>query len=295
MSMALSIHEFRHSLRPTVAICVTMLLVSCATPQTIYQPESSPVSALSLRDAVNDATNAGSEILAYGSWTHDAYPFSRFVISQDGKNTTAYYDSGRKSCTEPIAFWLGGNTRNQGEVYYDTLPVGLLSSDKSHPYCVNTAPYNTFSSCTFQIICWSSEQQAARFVNAMLTIEGSAGVMFPQKLASSQLLPVNFAADSTNQMAPQARTANVQQYAAQAQEAVQAGRTDDAVNLYKQAVSANPDWAVGHYNLAELLATRHEYARAIEQMNIYLVLSPNATNKHSAQRQVVEWQSQTTQ
>src|SRR5262249_42014998 len=62
----------------------------------------------------------------------------------------------------------------------------------------------------------------------------------------------------------QAKTqANFDQLKAQADEAREAGRLEDAIELYRKAVATKPNWVDGWWYLATLLYDRDRYAEAI--------------------------------
>ncbi len=264
------------------------LLAACASP-VVYQPNRETVQAIPLNMALQEATTIGGQAFGYMGIASPAQ-FSRFVLSKHGDEATAYYtmDGKSQSCTASTKYWLGNWGAASGEVHTQ-VGTSTMSNVPDSDYCVISHTF--FTDCRFNYICWSSKKQAIQFVNVMSVIQTAAGPGFAQVVMSSKLLPANPVGGSVNGATPLTQTADVQQYAVQAREAVRSGQIDEAIGLYQKAVNANPDWAVGHYNLAELLADRHDYAAAVEQMNIYLILSPNAANKGSAEQQVVEWQS----
>src|SRR5262245_32694516 len=63
--------------------------------------------------------------------------------------------------------------------------------------------------------------------------------------------------------APAKPQANFDQLKAQADEAREAGRLEDAIELYRKAVAAKPSWVDGWWYLATLLYDRDRYAEAI--------------------------------
>ena len=63
---------------------------------------------------------------------------------------------------------------------------------------------------------------------------------------------------------------------AQADEAREAGRLEDAIELYRKAVAAKPDWVEGWWYLATLLYDRDRYAEAVPAFKRVTVLQPQA-------------------
>src|SRR5262245_52983478 len=76
--------------------------------------------------------------------------------------------------------------------------------------------------------------------------------------------------------APARPQANFDQLKAQADEAREAGRLEDAIELYRKAVAANPNWVEGWWYLATLLYDRDRYAEAVPAFKRMTVLQPQA-------------------
>jgi tetratricopeptide (TPR) repeat protein len=73
----------------------------------------------------------------------------------------------------------------------------------------------------------------------------------------------------------QAKTqANFDQLKAKADEAREAGRLEDAIELYRKAVAAKPNWVDGWWYLATLLYDRDQYAEAIPAFKRVTELQP---------------------
>jgi tetratricopeptide (TPR) repeat protein len=76
--------------------------------------------------------------------------------------------------------------------------------------------------------------------------------------------------------APAKTQANFDQLKAQADEAREAGRFDDAIELYRKAVAAKPNWVDGWWYVATLLYDRDRYAEAIPAFKRVTELQPQA-------------------
>src|SRR5262245_60198878 len=75
----------------------------------------------------------------------------------------------------------------------------------------------------------------------------------------------------------QARTqANFDQLKAQADEAREAGRLEDAIELYRKAVAVSPKWVDGWWYLATLLYDRDRYVEAVPAFKRVTDLQPKA-------------------
>jgi tetratricopeptide (TPR) repeat protein len=76
--------------------------------------------------------------------------------------------------------------------------------------------------------------------------------------------------------APAKSQANFDQLKAQADEAREAGRLEDAIELYRKAVAAKPNWVDGWWYLSTLLYDRDRYAEAIPAFKRVTELQPKA-------------------
>lgn len=63
-------------------------------------------------------------------------------------------------------------------------------------------------------------------------------------------------------------------------------RYADAINAYEDGLKIAPWWPQGHFNMALLLGQVHYYDEAVEQMQDYLALVPEAPNARAAQDQI---------
>lgn len=78
----------------------------------------------------------------------------------------------------------------------------------------------------------------------------------------------------------------------QAETLVANKRFQDAARVYSQALGEAPWWPQGHFNFALVLETVGDYALAIEQMQQYLALVPDAPNARAARDKIYSWQAQ---
>ncbi|HKQ89622.1 MAG TPA: tetratricopeptide repeat protein [Blastocatellia bacterium] len=76
--------------------------------------------------------------------------------------------------------------------------------------------------------------------------------------------------------APGKTQANFEQLKAEADAAREAGRFDDAIDLYRKAVAAKPNWVDGWWFLATLLYDRDRYTEAIPAFKRVTELQPRA-------------------
>ena len=76
----------------------------------------------------------------------------------------------------------------------------------------------------------------------------------------------------------------------QAEGAVRNHKFEEAAELYGKVLDIAPEWTVGHYNRAIVLAEIHEYSTAITEMKRYLTLVPDAPDARAAQDKIYEWE-----
>lgn len=79
-------------------------------------------------------------------------------------------------------------------------------------------------------------------------------------------------------------------YKVQAEGAVRGKDFDDAAGLYRAALNIAPWWPAGHYNRALVLSESGDHELAIDEMNYYLQLVPDAANARTAQNKIYEWE-----
>jgi tetratricopeptide (TPR) repeat protein len=82
----------------------------------------------------------------------------------------------------------------------------------------------------------------------------------------------------------------VRRYEVQAEDAVHNKDFERAAGLYESALQLAPWWPQGHFNRALLLESLEQYDLAIEEMQHYLALVPDAPNARAAQDKIYAWQ-----
>lgn len=85
---------------------------------------------------------------------------------------------------------------------------------------------------------------------------------------------------------------SVRRFQVRAVNAVRDKRYADAINAYEDGLQVAPWWPQGHFNMALLLGQVHYYDEAVEQMQDYLALVPDAPNARAAQDQIYRWQDE---
>jgi len=75
-----------------------------------------------------------------------------------------------------------------------------------------------------------------------------------------------------------------------AENALQEKHPLEALNLYEDGLKIYPTWPQGHFNAALISASLEFYEEAIEHMQGYLELVPDARDAQSARDQIVIWQ-----
>lgn len=79
------------------------------------------------------------------------------------------------------------------------------------------------------------------------------------------------------------------EFKVRAEAAVAEKRFLDAVEAYDRGLQLAPWWPQGHFNVALVLAELKTYGLAVEEMQRYLALVPDAANARQAQDRIYEW------
>lgn len=82
---------------------------------------------------------------------------------------------------------------------------------------------------------------------------------------------------------------SAREFKVRAESAVKEKRFLDAVEAYDQALQIAPWWPQGHFNAALILAELKVYGLAVDEMQRYLLLAPDAANARQAQDKIYDW------
>jgi hypothetical protein len=130
----------------------------------------------------------------------------------------------------------------------------------------------------------SCEQQARNFVAALSRLAVFASDPndpehnFPAQLAAWRALAIK----------PQLPDA-VRVRRMMAEDALKNQRPKDALKYYEQGLRTYPTWPEGWFNAALLASELNRYADAVEYMQNYLLLVPNAADAKAARDQIEIW------
>jgi tetratricopeptide (TPR) repeat protein len=75
-----------------------------------------------------------------------------------------------------------------------------------------------------------------------------------------------------------------------AEDAVKNQKPIEALNDYEIGLEFYPTWPEGHFNAALIAAELGDFASAVEHMQSYLELVPNASDAQAARDQITIWQ-----
>ena len=75
-----------------------------------------------------------------------------------------------------------------------------------------------------------------------------------------------------------------------AEDAVKNHKPEEALNEYEIGLQSYPTWPEGHFNAALIAAELNDFADAVDHMQSYLELVPNAPDAQSARDQITIWQ-----
>lgn len=82
----------------------------------------------------------------------------------------------------------------------------------------------------------------------------------------------------------------VRKFTVQATSAVEEKDYSRAIELYQRSLSISPYYPLARFNMAMLYATIGDYKKAIQQMNNYIHLVPDASDARAAQDKIYEWE-----
>lgn len=82
---------------------------------------------------------------------------------------------------------------------------------------------------------------------------------------------------------------SAREFKVRAENAVVEKRFVDAVEAYDRGLQLAPCWPQGHFNVALVLGEVNTFGLAIEEMDRYLLLAPDATNARQAQDKIYAW------
>jgi hypothetical protein len=263
----------------TVLVLVTLLTVmlTAAEENKQSQPAADSMSLWQARRAIVAGTEhlAGHSKIASNSFCFNP---SSFEFGASSKNGTQHYtvdlrtlpavflkcnSEGRKV----IACFLANNS---GKMLPP--PLDLVWHDGA----VFTA------SCPAE--CVSTAQSFAAAVNRLRAFTNSANTTFQQQAATWRALP-------SKPPLPE----NVRSQRLLAEDALKEKRLQEALNHYETGLDLYPTWPQGYFNAALIAAELHFYAEAIEHMQAYLQLVPDAPDAQSARDQIVIWRDKAKQ
>lgn len=96
--------------------------------------------------------------------------------------------------------------------------------------------------------------------------------------------------ESPNSAANTILPENVRRYKVQAESAIREKSYYEAADILRQALIIAPLWPEGHFNRAIVLSEVREFNLAINEMNRYLRLVPDAQNARAAQDKIYDWE-----
>ena len=125
-------------------------------------------------------------------------------------------------------------------------------------------------------------QSLAAALNSLRYYAGDAGEplrTFPQRAATWRALATK---------PPIPEEVRVQRLLAE--DAIKEKNPDEALNHYENGIELYPTWPEGNFNAALIAAELKYYANAIEHMQAYLELVPNAADAQAAHEKILIWQ-----
>lgn len=86
-----------------------------------------------------------------------------------------------------------------------------------------------------------------------------------------------------------ALSADVNLHRSLAEDSIKSNKPEEALNYYELGLEIDPMWAQGWFNAAVIAAQLDDYIDAVEHMQNYLLLVPDADDADSAREQIAMW------
>ena len=148
---------------------------------------------------------------------------------------------------------------------------------------------------TADVVCWKSAEDGTKFVQAVniLILENR-----PEAQVRHQAVLTEFQKTANAWRASGAKMAlpeEARRHKVLAENAVQEKNFEKAINEYEAGLAIYPTWPDGQYNLALLCGETGNYDEAVQHMEEYLVLAPDAPDALAAKDKIIIWQDKIAQ
>jgi len=215
--------------------------------------------------------------------------FDRLEFNATNKNGEtkhlglALKDVVERLSTDCVAYfcWL----KNESETRRKKQPDLLHDGDgKSYGFLFGREPAGKVELCKWAQNYDDCMHAAGWFASALNGLHATA-VLHPAAAGDFHQQAAAWRALATKP--PLAEGARVRRLAAE--DAIKRQKPDEALNYYELGVEVDPMWAQGWFNAAVVAASLGYYADAVEHMQSYLELVPDATDAQSARDQIDLW------
>jgi tetratricopeptide (TPR) repeat protein len=159
--------------------------------------------------------------------------------------------------------------------------------------CTALIETKSHSPAQFVTVCFSAREGMDQFVNNLESL-----VLHAPEFTG----PNPAARDEFNRKAAAWRAAavkpilpeNARQHKVLAENAIQEKDFEQAIDEYEAALDAFPTWPEGQFNVALLCGEMGDYEEAIEHMQNYLMLVPEAQDAPAARDKMLVWEHKIT-
>ena len=156
-------------------------------------------------------------------------------------------------------------------------------------YCLINRDQSKYVDSAFM---WTSEQDATLLSQALNRLgQAARGIQTPEELAVWSDFPQKAAAWRALAAKPP-QTDEVRRHRILAEKAISDKDMAGALEHYEAGLAIDPVWPEGHFNAAMLYAQLSFYGGAIQHMNAYLQLVPDAPDAQAARDQLVIWEDE---
>jgi len=252
-----------------IMIAAAVILGGCAMDQAtpINQAASSNLSLDDAKAAINSAVSipGADRNTAYFMFTADR--LWHLTTNQTNHRSTLY------SCTY------------EAMKYPEVVTGVVMSGTELSIVGLRAEP------CIRWIFESSREEDARKLAAALLRFRNSTLAERNAWLAGKEQVFVD-AAERYRSVNPKpAISEDVHRFDVVAQAAVRDKRLVDAAKAYEQGLELAPWWPEGHFNAALVWGETGFYSRAIDQMNKYVALMPDAPNLRAVKDKIYEWEA----
>jgi tetratricopeptide (TPR) repeat protein len=273
-------------------IILSIIVASCATPDYIPNTTTSQNASIIQSVEIAEQSAIGDNVklvlnncVLCDNSDYDSETLTALFIEHDGK--TVRLTTQGNNVDQHHTCTISAEALSRLGLFYGQHGAYLL--DQTQSFASGSSPFNCGDG-HIEVIDWDSRARAISFINAIAALASAQPGAYAAQLDVANNKFKSIAVQYRMEQIKPALPTDAQRYATQANDAFSNHRVSDAILLYDKALDTSPWWPTGHYNLALLLGSKREYADAIDEMNKYLELVPDAPDAQKAKQHIWVWQ-----